>query len=55
MPLFPVVSYEKNSGKPKLVLIGGFPDNETSSWGKVVPEKLSQDYDLYFLCLPGNC
>lgn len=51
VPHFP---YEKNDGKkPKLILFGGFPDNETSSWGTAVPEALSKTYDLYFICLPG--
>lgn len=54
MPLFPKVAYANNTGKkPKLILLAGFPDNETSSWGTVFPERLSKEYDLFFTCLPG--
>ena len=54
MPLFPRVEYEKNNGsKPVMIFLAGYPDNERSGWGTIVPEEMSKDYDLHFLCLPG--
>jgi pimeloyl-ACP methyl ester carboxylesterase len=54
MQFFPRVEYEKNNGKkPKMIFLAGFPDNQTSGWGKTLPEQLSKNYDLFFLCLPG--
>jgi hypothetical protein len=54
MPLFPNVPYDKNNGnKPKMIFLAGFPDNERSGWGTVVPEEMGKMYDLHFLCMPG--
>jgi pimeloyl-ACP methyl ester carboxylesterase len=32
--------------------MAGFPDNETSGWGTVVPEALGKKYRCIFMCLP---
>jgi pimeloyl-ACP methyl ester carboxylesterase len=54
MTLFPCVEHKSNTGdKPKIVFVAGFPDNETSAWGKHLPNELSKHYDLFFLCFPG--
>ncbi len=39
-------------GKPVLVFLAGFPDNQTSGWGKSLTQKLANNYRLVFLCLP---
>ena len=38
---------------PPMVFMAGFPDNETSGWGTVLPEELGKKYRLIFICLPG--
>jgi pimeloyl-ACP methyl ester carboxylesterase len=53
MPLFPRVEVNAGSGKPKIVFLAGFPDNQTSGWGKTLPEHFAKDFHLIFLCLPG--
>ena len=46
-------SSSSNNASP-IVLIGGFPDNELSSWGDQVPASLESDgHRLVFMCLPG--
>jgi len=51
---FPKIEINKDLKLPKIVFLAGFPDNQTSGWGHVLPEKLaSSDHHLIFLCLPG--
>lgn len=50
--LCPFVEMGLKSGPPVL-FFSGFPDNETSGWGKVVPEELGKKYRCIFMCLPG--
>ena len=40
-------------GKPLLVMLAGFPDNCTSTWGPETLENLAKDYRVISLCLPG--
>lgn len=50
--LCPYVEKGLKSGPP-LLFLAGFPDNETSGWGKVVPTDLGKKYRCIFMCLPG--
>ena len=38
---------------PVIVFVAGFPDNETSGWGTVLPDELGKTNRLIFICLPG--
>lgn len=51
--MLPIVEINKDPKLPKIVFLAGFPDNQTSGWGHVLPETLAADYHLIFLCLPG--
>lgn len=51
--LFPKVESNAKPNLPKIVFLGGFPDDETSGWGHVLPEALWKEYHLIFLCFPG--
>jgi pimeloyl-ACP methyl ester carboxylesterase len=53
MVQFPKVEVNADRNLPKIVFIAGFPDDQTSSWGRVLPDRLAQDYHCIFLCLPG--
>lgn len=53
MSYFPYIEKGNKNG-PVIVLLGGFPDNQLSSWGKVIPAELEKlGYHLIFMCLPG--
>ncbi len=41
-----------NKNKPVIVFLAGFPDNQTSGWGDVLPKRLEKDFRLIFLCMP---
>lgn len=49
--LLPFVEEGRKDG-PLMVFMAGFPDNETSGWGDVVPKELAKQYHLLFLCMP---
>jgi pimeloyl-ACP methyl ester carboxylesterase len=53
MVSFPTVEINAGRNLPKIVFIAGFPDNETSCWGHVLPDRLAQEYHLIMLCFPG--
>jgi pimeloyl-ACP methyl ester carboxylesterase len=50
---FHSVEYNKGTGLPTIVFFSGFPDNETSSWGSILPETLKKTHHIVFICLPG--
>jgi pimeloyl-ACP methyl ester carboxylesterase len=50
---FPYVEYNQGRGLSTIVFIAGFPDNELSSWGTIIPEAFKTSHHLIFLCLPG--
>jgi pimeloyl-ACP methyl ester carboxylesterase len=50
---FPKIEVNAGCNLPKIVLVAGFPDNQTSGWGHVLPERLAKEYHLIMLCLPG--
>ena len=52
MDLCPFVEKGLKHGPP-LVFLSGFPDNETSGWGEVLPEALGKKYRCIYICLPG--
>ena len=53
MPYFPYIEKGNKNG-PVIVLLGGFPDNQLSTWGNVIPLELEKlGYRLIFMCLPG--
>lgn len=49
--LLPFVQKGRKDG-PLIVFMAGFPDNETSAWGEVVPRELEKNYNLLFMCMP---
>lgn len=36
-----------------IIFLSGFPDNQLSCWGSLIPEGLMKKYRLIFTCLPG--
>lgn len=50
--VLPYVETGNPNGSP-IVWLAGFPDNQTSGWGNVVPNALGKERRLIFLCLPG--
>ena len=50
-----ILPYEEmgNKGGPVILFLGGFPDNELSGWGCLIPEVLGRCYRLIFCCFPG--
>ncbi len=50
---FHSVEFNKDSGLPTIVFFGGFPDNETSGWGTVIPDAFKKTHHVVFICLPG--
>jgi pimeloyl-ACP methyl ester carboxylesterase len=50
---FPIVEINAKSKLPKIVFVAGFPDNQTSGWGHVLPGSLADGHHMIFLCLPG--
>lgn len=53
MPYLPKVEINSGNNKQKIVFLSGFPDNQTSGWGKELPAAFSEDFHLIFFCLPG--
>lgn len=51
MSCCPYVEKGVKSGPP-LVFLAGFPDNETSSWGSVLPDQFERKYRCIYMCLP---
>mmetsp|Transcript_24275 Transcript_24275/g.40528 ORF Transcript_24275/g.40528 Transcript_24275/m.40528 type:complete len:277 (+) Transcript_24275:72-902(+) len=52
MSCLPFVEKGKKTGSP-IVFMSGYPDHETSGWGKVIPEELGKKHRLIFMCLPS--
>lgn len=50
---FPKIEVGAGSGKPTVVFLAGFPDDQESCWGPLLRSKMSVDYHVLFLCLPG--
>jgi pimeloyl-ACP methyl ester carboxylesterase len=42
-----------NKYGPVILFMAGFPDDETSGWGTLIPEELGKTHRLIFMCLPG--
>lgn len=51
IPTFPSLKLGNPQAKELVVFLGGFPDDETSSWGDVL-EGMSE-HRIFALCLPG--
>ncbi len=52
-PFPSVVFNQDKTDLPIIVFIAGFPDNQTSGWGTIIPEYFKKTHRLIFLCLPG--
>lgn len=50
---FPKVEIGGGTGKPTVVFLAGFPDDQESSWGPILRSKMAEQYHVLFLCLPG--